>query len=107
MNRQALWAEARRVRVELIVIALAVLAFAALGISRANLETIIFKLSLVAAGSIMAHAIRQLMFPYIPLMQVIFRTGPYRNVATPIRAVLVGGMFLIYAAIILGVVLAI
>ncbi len=99
--------ELKRVRAELIVLGFAFLMFALLGISRANLETIIFKVALVSLASIVGHSSRQLMFPYLDLRSCIFARGSYEKVDVAIRAVLIAGAILIYCVFILGVVLAI
>lgn len=95
--------EAMRLRGELLMLAGCVTVFIAVGISRANFEVIIFKLAVVAMASIFAHIIRQLGFNYVCLEDCIFGEERFAGVPVAIRAAVIGGIFLVYAAIVYSV----
>ena len=71
--------------------------FLVVGISRANLEVLIFKVAVFSAAVALVHMHRQRIFDYISLEECIFGTGRFKNVPVPIRAVVAAGMFFLFA----------
>ena len=75
----------------------AVIVFLVAGISRANLEVLIFKVAVFSAAVALVHMHRQRIFHYVSLEQCIFGTGRFKKVPVPIRAVVAAGMFFLFA----------
>ena len=99
MNHKAkhIFHEVSRLGWDIGALIFAIIVFLLVGISRANLEVLIFKVAVFSAAVALVHMHRQRIFDYISLEQCIFGTGRFKKVPVPIRAVVAAGMFFLFA----------
>lgn len=92
--------EIKRLRLEIAVLVLAVFAAWMFGISRSNIEVIVFKFLVFCPAVIVVHSSRRMLFPYLDFGQVLLGEGRWTKTPANVRASIVLGVFLYYAVLI-------
>ena len=81
-----------RLKAEIVVFVIAGVGLFYFGISRGNLEVILYKAFLLAVATMLVHVSRHHVFPYIGLRKLLFENDLPENV----RAAAILGLFFVY-----------
>lgn len=98
--------EVLRLRGELMLFIVTMLIFWIVGISRGNLEVMVYKFALLSVATIVVHLGRQLVFNYICLEDCIQGENAFKKVPVPIRVAVIAGVLFMYPVIIYSIMVA-
>lgn len=92
--------EAKRLRWELLATVLTIAVVMIAGISRANVEAVVFKFLVFCPAVILVHLSRSALFPYIDLKSVMTGADGWKNQPVNLRAAVILSVFAYYVGLI-------
>lgn len=96
------FAHSLRLRIELLILVLALGALYVLGLELVNVKAAVYKLLLVTIGVLYAHISRHFIWPYIDVSDLIWSTNGAEKVPANLRAAAVFGVFFFMGMVVLA-----